>query len=259
MSVSSTISGYSSGVDPYAATNQAFASDDDDLGMDTFVNLLVVQLQNQDPLNPMEDDDFTAQLAQFSSLEQLENISSAVEDVNEGMLRQDMLGAVGFIGKDVLAYGSTISKEDDEISAASYTLEDDVSQMYVNVYDSDGVIVYSEAVSGRQAGTYSFTWDGTDYNGIEQPDGVYSLAISAEDADGEAVYVSTEVSGRVTSVFTENGLPQLRLSDGRQVGFYNVKEILDVTTTASQGDGGSSSDTSDDTSSDTDSGNESNS
>lgn len=224
MGILNTVAGYSSGYDPYATNPKV--SEGDELGRETFLNLLMVQLQNQNPLDPMDDTEFTAQLAQFSSLESLENINSGIESLNDGALRQDMLGAVDFIGKEVLAYGYELSKDGDTVSSVSYELEEDASQMFINVYDADNNIIYTENVGARQQGTYTFNWDGKDFNGRDQTDGVYSVAISAEDSEGDSMLANLEVSGTVASVFNQNGTPYLRLKDGREISYYNVTEVV---------------------------------
>ncbi len=223
MTMLTNVTGASSAIDPYAAKTK---SESGALDQSTFLNLLMAQLQHQDPLNPMEDKDFTAQLAQFSSLEQLNNINKGIESLNTSAGRQDMLGAVSFIGKDIRAFGNTVSKEGNAITKAFYELDEPVKDMYYNVYDSYGVLVNTVKVGARQAGSYEFQWDGKDFNGSTLPDGTYTMAIAAENADGKPVMVYTEVSGTVSGVSGENGIPMLRLTDGRTVSFFNVKEIV---------------------------------
>lgn len=233
MTMLSNVTGASSAIDPYASKPK---SESGALDQSTFLNLLMAQLQYQDPLNPMEDKDFTAQLAQFSSLEQLNNINDGIESLNTSAGRQDMLGAVSFIGKDIRAFGNTVSKEGTSITKAYYELEEPVSELYINVYDSYGALVSTEKIGARQAGSYEFQWNGKDFNGKTMPDGVYTMAISAENAEGESVMVYAEVSGKVSGVSGENGIPMLRLTDGRTVSFFNVKEIV------SNGDSGNTDD-----------------
>lgn len=223
MTMLTNVTGASSAVDPYATKER---SQTKELDRQAFLNLLMAQLQHQDPLNPMEDKEFTAQLAQFSSLEQLGNINDGIKSLNEGSNRQDMLGAVSFIGKDIRAYGDSLSKEGEAVSKVYYELEEPVADMYVNIYDSYGVLVRTDKIGARQAGSYEFQWDGKDHNGSDLAGGVYGVGIAAENADGEPVMVYTEVSGKVTGVSSESGIPMLRLSDGRSVSFFNIKEIV---------------------------------
>lgn len=213
-----------------------------DLDKDAFLKLLATQLGHQDPLNPMEDKEFTAQLAQFSQLEQLTNINSGIGKMIEAGSRQEVLSAVSFIGKDVRAEGNVLSKAGDKVSSAYYTLDDAVSNIYVNIYDSWGNVIRTAQGSAMQAGSYEYTWDGKDWQGNDALDGVYGIAIAAEGVDGQPVLVKTEVSGTVAGVVTEDGQHYLRLKDGRTVNFMDIKEVVNpaVSNTTSQTNSGAS-------------------
>ncbi|MFW6005566.1 MAG: flagellar hook assembly protein FlgD [Desulfonatronovibrionaceae bacterium] len=197
-----------------------------ELGKMEFLELLMTQLENQDPLNPMDDKQFVAQLAQFSSLEQLTNISEGVTAMNQNNTQQDMVGAVGFIGKEIMAEGDEISKTEDGVSTMYYSLDDTAAKMYFNIFDGDGNMVRTVEMQARQAGEYEFKWDGKDYSGNLAPDGNYSVSIAAEGQNGEPVMVDSSVAGRVSGVQNVNGQPHLRLSDGRMINFNEVSEVV---------------------------------
>lgn len=223
-----------------------------ELDKDAFLKLLLTQLGQQDPLNPMEDKEFTAQLAEFSSLEQLTDINEGIGSLNEGNTRMEMLSAVSFIGKEVRAEGDTISKMGDSSSVVYYQLDEPVANAYVNVFDSWGNVVRTIESGPLQAGLYQFAWDGRDYTGNATPDGVYQVSISAEGAEGQPVLVNTEVSGKVAGVSTENGQHYLRLSDGRVVSFMDVQEVVDsakATPDSSDGTSGDGTETGSETTS----------
>ncbi|RQD75020.1 flagellar hook capping FlgD N-terminal domain-containing protein [Desulfonatronospira sp. MSAO_Bac3] len=215
--------------------NDEIPRDEDpaELGKMDFLKLLITQLENQDPLDPMDDKEFVAQLAQFSSLEQLTNISEGMESMNENQARQEMLGAVGFIGKEIRADGDGISKDGSGASKIFYNLEDTAQNLYFNIYDENGNMVRTVEKSARQSGDYEFEWDGLNFDGAEAPDGNYSVSISAEGPNGEPVMVNTEMTGRVSGVQDKDGQPHLRLSDGRMLRFADVSEVV--------GDGSSNS------------------
>lgn len=201
------------------------------LGKESFLNLLVTQLKYQDPLNPQADTEFIAQLAQFSSLEQLTNISAGIEEMQNLYGQQSMLNAVSFIGKEVLASGSSVSKEGTQVSTIKYSIEDTAANIYANIYDANGNVVQTMEIGAKQAGTYELSWDGKDYTGATVADGVYYIAVAAEGENGEAVFASTEVSGTVSGVSVVNGETYLSLKDGRQVKLSNIKEIVNPATT----------------------------
>ncbi|MDQ7031563.1 MAG: flagellar hook assembly protein FlgD [Desulfonauticus sp.] len=200
--------------------------DQKQLGKNDFLKLLVTQLEHQDPLNPMDDKDFIAQLAQFSSLEQMSNVAEGVNKLVEANNSQQMLGAVSFIGKEVTAAGDSLSKQGDKVSTVYYSLNDLAKSVYVNVFDQFGNIIYSESLGTRQPGDYEFHWDGKDFTGNNAPDGVYTVRFAAEGVNGQPVLVDTQVSGKVAGVQTGNTGTVLRLEDGRTVGLQEIKEIV---------------------------------
>lgn len=211
------------------------------MGQDAFLKILVAQLTHQDPLNPMEDKDMTAQLAQFSSLEQLTGINEGVKDMNSGQTRTDMYTAVSYIGKHVKADGYTVSKNGDEVSNITYSIGEAVGEIKVNIFDGAGAIVKTVTLGSKAPGDYTFSWDGTNDAGKAVADGTYSVGILAEDMDGKAVMVQTEVSGKVEAVVNQNGTNYIRLEDGRYLSFLNVREVIApgsaVTEDTTSGDG----------------------
>ena len=201
-----------------------------ELGKQDFLTLLVAQISHQDPLNPMEDKEFTSQLAEFSSLEQLTKISEGVDTINNDSTRQEMLGAVSFIGKQIRADGYTLSKTGDTVSTLYFDLDEGMVGGYINIFDSNGEMIRTESLGPAQAGSYEYVWDGKDYNGNVMPDGVYFTAMAAEGVSGRPVLVSTDVSGVVSGVQTDGTNQYLRLSDGRMVNFIDIKEVVNPET-----------------------------
>lgn len=195
------------------------------LGKDDFLELLVVQLQNQDPLNPLDDKEFIAQLAQFSSLEQMTNVAAGIESLTETVARQDSLSAVSYIGKDVVAEGNTVSKLDTGITPVYFTLDEAAATVSVNVYDQNNNIVQTQTLNSMQAGEYTFSWDGLDYNGKEAGNGQYKVYFAAVDGNDKAVLVDTEVVGTISGVSKTTDGISFRLSDGRTVGFDDISMV----------------------------------
>lgn len=201
-----------------------------DLDKEDFLTLLVTQLQHQDPLNPMEDTQFTSQLAEFSSLEQLTNINKGVESLNGGSEREQMVTAVNFIGKEVLASGDMIGKSENGVSTLFFDLDEPIATGFVNIFDEAGGIVNTINLGAMQAGSYEITWNGKDYDGNAAPTGVYYVSMACEDHNGKPVLVDTDVSGKVVGVQKEDGLFYLRLKDGRMVEFSSIKEVVNSST-----------------------------
>ncbi|MDQ7832972.1 MAG: flagellar hook capping FlgD N-terminal domain-containing protein [Desulfovibrionaceae bacterium] len=206
------------------------SSSSSELGKEAFLQLLLTQLTYQDPLDPMDDQDFVAQLAQFSSLEQLTNISTGITEINDNMLQNQMFSAVQFVGKTVRASGETIQLEDGSATTIYYNVATDSETVLANILDEDGNVVRTVDLGAMNAGDYEFVWDGKDTNGNVMDDGVYTVTIMTQDAEGNAGVASTEIQGKVTGVENSNGTYYLRVGNVL-VSFGNIKEILDSTTT----------------------------
>jgi flagellar basal-body rod modification protein FlgD len=196
------------------------------MDQDDFLKLLVAQLEHQDPLNPVDDKDMTAQLAQFSSLEQLTNINTGIKSLVEAQNQGGMLSAVGFIGKGIKADGYSLSKSGDTTSTVYYSLGEAVANMQVNIYADDGTLVRTDVIGAKQAGEFQYTWDGKDTNGTKMADGTYGVAIIAEDSSGAPVLVQSKISGQVTGVITQSGVTMLQLADGRTVPLSSITEVV---------------------------------
>lgn len=217
---------------------------------DTFLKLLVAQLTHQDPLNPVEDKEFIAQLAQFTTVEELQNIKAGVDGLNEAFLTQQATNAASLIGMDVIAKGSDIYLS----GAANFTSQDDFPAIYFevprdsaygsfNVFSTnpDGTMgrqVYSAAMGGYSAGgLHAYAWSGRNDAGEVMPDGSYTIVITAYDDDGKQMLPDTSSRGIVLGVETAtDGNHKLYLHDGRTV---NYKEIDTIAMAISSGGGNS--------------------
>jgi flagellar basal-body rod modification protein FlgD len=214
-------------------TQTATATHKTNMDQNDFLKLLVAQLNHQDPLNPMDDKDMTAQLAQFSSLEQLTNIKTGIQSLVDAQNQGSMLSAVAFIGKSVKADGFNLSKSGDSVSTVYYSLGESVANMQVNIYAQDGTLVRTDVIGAKQAGEFQYTWDGKDTSGTKMADGTYGVAIVAEDSSGAPVLVQSKISGEVSGVVTQNGVTMLQLKDGRTVDISSVREVVATATTTS--------------------------
>jgi flagellar basal-body rod modification protein FlgD len=177
------------------------------LGKDEFFEMLIAQLKYQDPLNPMDGTDFTAQLAQFSSLEQLQNINTNLETVSANQILMNQVEAVNLIGKDVAAQGDII-ETDGTPKEIVYNLSEDVSSGTVSIYSSDGSLVETIDVGPQQQGINSVMWD---CSNVEN--GAYTFEIEASNASGDSVGVDKYVIGTVTGVTFQGGRSYVQIGD----------------------------------------------
>jgi flagellar basal-body rod modification protein FlgD len=204
--------------------NTASSSDKtNSLGKEAFLNLLVKQLQYQDPLSPMENADFTAQLAQFTSLETLSNIDENIASL--GVLQSSInnMNAVSFIGKNVEAQGNIANYSGSEVNI-NFELGSQASEVTVKIYTSDGQLVRTMTGENMAEGDAQCTWDGKDDEGNAVSEGRYRFFIDAVDYDGASVGVTAYTTGLVTGVRYDGGVTYLIVGD-KEVNLADIKKI----------------------------------
>ncbi|MDR3357766.1 MAG: flagellar hook assembly protein FlgD [Desulfovibrio sp.] len=219
------------------------------LDKDSFLLLLVTQFKYQDPLNPMDDKEFVAQMSQFSSLEQLMNLNTGMEGLTQATGNQQMINATSYIGKQVTVTGSDIGKVTDAAGGAAtitrfrYAPQDAVASGAITVYDQSNNIVYTEPVGSKSARvTYEFNWDGKDNAGQAAPDGVYRIGLSLLNSKGEAVLSDQVVDATVTGVVNEGGAVYLGLEGGQLMPLSDVRQVMLPKTVAAGDSSGSAGD-----------------
>jgi len=197
------------------------------LGKQDFLNLLIMQMRNQDPLEPIKGTEFAAQLAQFSSLEQLTNLNESMSnsiDAN-AYLTQSINNALSatFIGKNVRASADSFSYNGEGDVKVGYNLEISAEKVTVNIYDESGRLV--KTMNGDTSkGENTLEWDGTDDNGQTVSAGKYRFEVSAEDSGGNAIEATEYIYGKVAGVrFKSDGT--VFVIDGIEVALSNILEI----------------------------------
>jgi flagellar basal-body rod modification protein FlgD len=186
-----------------------------ELDRDAFLNLLVTQLQNQDPLNPTDSTEFTAQLAQFSSLEQLGNVNDNLKQLQNFQASINNSQAVSLIGKEITANGNSLTLADGQPADCEFKLEGDASVAVVSIYDQTGGFVRSFESLNLAAGNHTLNWDGSDQNGNLAPSGNYTFEVLAADANGNNITTTTFFNGQVNKVVFENNTTYLIAGDQR--------------------------------------------
>lgn len=202
------------------AMGSAVASQAASLGKDDFLKMMIAQLQNQDPLNPLDGTDFTAQLAQFSSLEQLYNMTKQIETMSLYQSSLNNVGALSLIGKEISAGGDTVTV-DGSSAQITYSLAQNAGKVTVEIYDDNGTLVATlePGDEGRTAGENTITWD---CSGVKS--GSYTFDVSALSVSGDAIAADTVMTGRVTGVTFAGGAPFLTVG-GRSVSFGDLISV----------------------------------
>ncbi len=170
---------------------------------DTFLTLLTTQLQNQDPLEPMDSSKFTEQLVQYSQVEQQIQTNSQLKSLSDTLTKQIQATSAGaalaYIGKTAEFNSNAMGLKEGEDSTWTYGLAASAANTELVVKDASGKIVFRTA--GEQAaGEHEFVWDGKDANGVQQPDGVYYLTVTAKDAADKTIQTGVSVTESITGV-----------------------------------------------------------
>ncbi|WP_319577742.1 FlgD immunoglobulin-like domain containing protein [uncultured Desulfobacter sp.] len=207
MSDSSILSSLVNSYEAYDTKTTSTTSDTSSatsLGSEDFLTLLVAQLENQNPLDPADTEQFTDQLAQFSQVEQLINVNDKLDQMVADVEDSDSnIDVNSFVGLTVTATATSMTIDDGSVTSGFYEV-DESAEVTVYVYDSDGTKVATLPQGEVEAGSYLISWDGTDDAGNSLDDGEYSYVVMANSGDGYKE-VASHLSGRVDAVSYQNG------------------------------------------------------
>jgi len=199
------------------------------LGEDDFLKLLTMQMQYQDPMDPMSGTEFASQLAQFSSVEQLSNINTELgqsltaNSVLTQSINNDL--AATFIGKNVQATTNTFTYPGTGSTQLGYNLPSTADTVTVSVLDSSGNVVKTIQNAPTGSGDQKFTWDGTDDAGNQAGPGTYTFSVQAKDSSGASITASPCIYGTVSGVrFNSSGT--VFVIDGTEVPLSDILEIM---------------------------------
>jgi flagellar basal-body rod modification protein FlgD len=209
-----------------SASNAAPLKKDTVLGKEDFLNLLIAQLQHQDPLNPMESTEFTAQLAQFSSLEQLSNVNTNLEALQSSQATLNNTQAVSFIGKSINVLGNSVRLENGQADDIHFELMGNASEVMAYIYDATGDFVTVLNGGAHSAGRYTLDWNGLDQEGNIVPDGEYRYELLATDLNGQPVEAATFMTATVSGVTFHHGSAHL-IAGGYEIPISDVIEVID--------------------------------
>ncbi|MCW0180698.1 MAG: flagellar hook assembly protein FlgD [Zavarzinia sp.] len=200
-----------------AATNSSTTTSTATAGLaknfSTFLTLLTTQLQNQDPLNPMDSNEFTSQLVQFAQVEQSINANSTLSNVLSALQGQATASAVGYIGKEVAVPTPTAAFDGTTPVTWQYAKDTASASTTLTIVDAKGQTVRS-LTGTAAAGTTSYTWDGKDADGDVVDAGSYTLKITALDSAGKATETTISTMSLVTGVDSGGSAIELVTKNG---------------------------------------------
>jgi len=188
----------------------------------TFLTLLTTQLQNQNPLDPLDTNQFTQQLVQFAGVEQQLKTNDELSQLVTLQQTTQATQALGFVGKTAVVNGSTTALSN---SQAAWQLNiPTTSTVTINIANSKGQTVFTGNYSATAGDDQPFAWNGQGNDGTQWPDGQYTMTATAQDSTGNSVAISTEIAGTVNSVDLTQSPPLLSIQ-GQNYTISQVKQI----------------------------------
>jgi flagellar basal-body rod modification protein FlgD len=222
MAVQSTIAAIQSA--GAAAQEAATKTKTTSLGKDDFLKLLTTQMQQQDPTQPMDNTTFVAQLAQFSSLEQMNNVNDTLTKILAGQTTSLQATATGMVGKTAVFNSDQVTLTKGQPVTITAGLPEMADDMTMTIQDSTGTTVRTVALGSALAGTRTINWDGLDDNGDQLQDGIYTAQVYAKNLKGDQIAVTQTAKERITGVTFDNGVPRL-LAGGISLSLSDISEL----------------------------------
>jgi len=199
---------------------------------DRFLKLLVAQMKNQDPLNPLDNAQVTSQMAQLSTVSGLDKINTTLTSMISSLAAQQGVAAAGLVGTEVAVAGDRIAVEDGK-ARGGFSLPANAEKVTVNIKDASGAVVRTMEMGAQKAGIQTFNWDGKDANGKAVANGSYTFSVEAIQS-GKAVAATTLTVGTVRGVIPASDGFALDLGASGMTSFASVAQILSKPSTDSK-------------------------
>lgn len=191
----------------------------------SFLTLLVAQLKNQDPTNPMDNNQLVSQLAQLNTVSGIEKLNTTLGSISTQINSNQSIQAASLIGHGVLVPGSTVLVGKETTTPFGVELESAADSVTVNITDSSGKVVRTMDLGGLSAGVHAYSWDGKAADGTAAPDGSYTISVSAT-SNGSQQVVQALNYAYVNGVVTNSSGALLDLGLSGQSTLDNVRQIL---------------------------------
>lgn len=192
------------------------------LDKDGFLKLLSHQLQNQDPMKPMDQKQFAADIAQFSQVEQLTNMNQNLESMGQNMPTETKFHGASFLGKEVLTQGTTVQYDGQGTASLPFKLPEEARELRIRVFDSSNQMVAEIEKQGMSSGSHTLTWDGVMNDGTRAVADEYRFVVDGWNEKFEEFKGETQGKGVVTGVSFESGETLLTLDNGQNVFLRDV-------------------------------------
>lgn len=186
-------------IDSLGSKTAAAKTNNGTLGQDDFLKLMTAQLKTQDPFDPVDNTEMVAQMAEFSNVAGIAEMNSSLKSVVDSLASARMGQAAGWIGRAALVESNVATPLNDGAYAGEVTLDDDASQVSINLVDANGKVIHTETMQNVPAGTLSFVWDGKGSDGNVAATGPLQVMVAARGADGQ-IASSTATWTNITGV-----------------------------------------------------------
>jgi flagellar basal-body rod modification protein FlgD len=210
-----------------ASATSALASQQIAGNFQSFLTLLTTQLQNQNPLDPLDTNQFTQQLVEFAGVQQQLNTNDSLATLVSLQQTAQSTQALGFVGQTAVVNGSTAALTS---SSATWDLSvPTASTVNVSITNSTGQTVFTGSYTASAGDSQPFTWDGKGTDGTQYPDGQYKLTATGADSSGNTVAITTQIQGVVSSVDLTKSPPLLSINGQT----YTVSQIARIVSSSS--------------------------
>ena len=200
------------------------------LGKDAFLQLLVTQLKNQDPLSPQDNGAFVSQLAQFSSLEGINTLNDSVNNISSNYSSSQALQASSLVGRSIITQTDTALVDTSKSMTGSVAVTAATGNVSVKITDKDGVVVRTLDLGAQSAGSSDFIWDGKNANGEVAAAGTYTFAATTKNDTGDSVALATSLPATVTSVTLSQTGGEMLLNLAGGMGSVKLSQIQTIGT-----------------------------
>lgn len=211
-------------VDP---SKRARVAGSNSLDKDAFFKLMITQMKNQDPTNPLKSHEMAAQLANFSSLEQMQNMNKSLDEMKNAQKPSENFQALNLIGKAVSGDSSKVTRGvNDKAHDFKFNLPMDAKEVTIKVRDAEGTVVREYNLKDLKKGENKISWNGEDSKAMNTPPGDYQFMAEAKTADGKKMGIKSDFEGMITGVSYSSEGPVLHVGN-QAIRFSDVKKITD--------------------------------
>jgi flagellar basal-body rod modification protein FlgD len=204
------------------------------LDKDDFMRIMITEMRHQDPTKPMDSDRMATQMAQITSVEQLKNVSGAIEKLSEKSSASDRLAMSAMIGKNVTVDKSRFAHQKGMISPLNFTLPEDADKIRLTILDERGEEVATRELEAMKAGMNVYNWDGINSSSMLSGSGTYLVRVDAENAQGKKIKIDPVNRDTVVGVSFDGGETHFLVGDAKNPQKVNFKNVIRIESDAPQ-------------------------